>query len=282
MEPQPLSRVHRQLMAELKELRDSTGLSGQRFGDLMGWSQSKVSKIENGRTKPSASDVIAWTQATKASAQLTAELISLADAVNTEAKSWGVRQGTLPARTRKIALAEAEMSHLRNFQPGVISGLLQTADYARRVITLLDVASSRDITAAINARMQRQAVLYDQDKQFDFLLTEAALRWRPGPPALMLAQLDRLLSVATLPNVTMGVLPSDKEAVALHINGFTIFDVPEDPFVHVETLTRESFYHDESEIAVYRETFERLHGAALLGGAAAGFIRHVMSGLSEA
>jgi transcriptional regulator with XRE-family HTH domain len=276
MEAKPLSHAHHQLIAELKRLRESMGLSGQRLGELLGWSQSKVSKIENGRTRPSVADVTAWARAANADADTTTALLSLADTVSTDTRGWSARHGSLAARNLEIGQAEAEIAHLQNFQPAVMPGLLQTAEYARRVITMLDVSGQRDVAAAVNARMQRQAILYNQEKQFSFILTEGALRWRPGPPDLMLAQRDRLLSVSTLPNVTVGVLPDDQEAVALYANGFTILDVPDAPFVLVETLTQELQLHEEGDLQVYREAFARLREAALTGPAAAEFIQHVM------
>lgn len=272
------SRNQQQLTAALKQLRESKDLSGQRLGELLDWSQSKVSKIENGRTRPSVSDVEQWANACDAPSGAVTELVVLAESVATEARAWNSRRhGTLAARNREIATIEAQSRELWNFQPAVISGLLQTADYARRVISMLDVSGSRDVAAAVAARMDRQTVLYDQSKRFEFLLTEGALRWRPGPAPMMLAQLDRLASIATLPNVLVGVLPFNREAVALHTNGFTIYDVPDDPLVLVETLTQELFLHEDSDLTTYRGAFAVMRDAALVGSDALDVIRRVMA-----
>lgn len=282
MESKRLSGAHRQLIAELKELRESANLSGQRLGVLLDWSQSKVSKIENGRTRPSGSDVMAWARVTGATDQQTAEMVSLVEAVSTETRTWSSRQGSLATRNSEIARIEAETTHLQNFQPSVVSGLLQTAEYARRVITMLDVSGDKDVAAAVAIRMERQTVLYDQEKTFEFLLTEGALRWRPGPPSLLLPQLDRLVSIATLPNVTVGVLPAGDEAVALYVNGFTIFGIPDDPLVLVETLHREQRLNDEADLALYRGAFARMWDAAATGDNAAVLIRRIMADVSAA
>lgn len=276
----PASRERRQLVAELKRLREARGLSGQRLGDQLGWSQSKVTKIENGRTRPSVADVEAWTAATGAPAATRAELVALAETTATETRAWAPRHGTLAARNLEIGQAEQETTHLQNFQPAVFPGLLQTADYARRVLALLDMSGERDLAAAVAVRMERQTVVYDQGKRFEFLLTEGALRWRPGPAGLMLAQLDRLLSVATLPNVTVGVLPHRQEQVALHTNGFTIFDVPDDPFVLVETLTQELYLREDRDLMTYRQAFSRMRDTAMVGADAITMIRNVMSEFS--
>ncbi len=282
MTSRAVSGDHRRLITELKQLREAAGLSGQSLGDRLGWSQSKVAKIENGRTKPSLADVDAWADATGAAEGTRVGLAELAESASTETRAWSPRHGTLAARNLEIARVERETTHLRNFQPAVFPGLLQTADYARRVVSLLDIAGTRDVGAAVAVRMERQTVLYDQEKRFDFLLTEGALRWRPGPPALMLAQLDRLLSIMTLPNVSVGVLPYTRQQVALHTNGFTVFDLPDDPFVLVETLTQELYLHEDSDIATYREVFSRMQGAADSAPGAVAVIRQVMADTAAA
>jgi transcriptional regulator with XRE-family HTH domain len=282
MESRRPSSAHRQLLSALKELREGKNLSGQRFGELLEWSQSKVSKIETGRTKPSAADVMAWARATGATDQQTAELVSLADAVLTEARTWSSRHGTLASRNQEIAYIEAETTHLQNFQPAVVPGLLQVAEYARRVITMLDVSGERDVAEAVRVRMGRQTILYDQAKAFEFLLTESALRWRPGPPSLLLPQLDHLLSIATLPNVTIGVLPNTDEAPALYLNGFTIFGIPDDPLVLVETFHLEEKLDDEANLATYRGLFARMWAAAATGDEASALIRRIMADVSSA
>jgi transcriptional regulator with XRE-family HTH domain len=273
----PVDGDRRRLASELRRLREAGGLSGQRLGELLGWSQSKVTKIENGRTRPSAADVEVWAAATGASDDARAELAALAEAVATHARSWSSRHGTLASRNLEIAQFEREATSVQTFQPAVFPGLLQTADYARRVVSMLDVAGERDVAAAVAARVERQTVLYDQGRNFEFLLTEGALRWRPGPPELMLAQLDRLLSVMTLPNVAVGVLPQGRRQVVLHTNGFTIFDVLDDPFVLVETLTRELHLREDGDLAAYRAAFARAREAAASGSDAVALIRQVMA-----
>lgn len=268
---QSLDRRH--LAAALRDLRESTGLSAQRFGAPMGWSQGKVSKIENGRTVPSPEDAAAWAAAAKASSARAAELAELAEKVGTERRAWGdARQGTLAVRNEEVRLATADATAVRVFQPAVVPGLLQTADYARHVFTMLG-ADEQDVASAVNARMQRQDVLYGTGRQFEFVLTEGALRWRPGSRQMMVAQFDRVLSVATLPNVDIRVLMFAVQAPALYIGGFTIYEIPDDPHVLVETLKDEARFRREADLDVFRSTFERCKEAALAGDAAMDTVR---------
>lgn len=280
MESKQPSRAHRQLMSELKRVREDANLSGQRLGELLNWSQSKVSKIENGRTRPSMNDIEAWAGACSLSEEDTANLLDIAEGVVSESRPWTARHGSLASRNSAIGQTEQEMTGLRNFQPAVFPGLLQTADYARRVITFLDVAGQRDVAAAVAVRMERQAVLYDTSKQFEFILTEAAIRWRPGPRSLMLAQLDRLKSVATMPNVTIGIIPLNEEATALCLGGFTIFESPDQPYVLIECLATEHKLHDENEIAKYAVILDGLRGTAAMGADALTLIDEIRNEIS--
>jgi Domain of unknown function (DUF5753) len=125
----------------------------------------------------------------------------------TEARSWRLvnRLGLAP-RQHEIAELEQSAHAVRVFQPVMVPGLLQIADYARPVMEMAYTAGP-DIAAAVAVRMERQTILYHQHKQFEFVVTEGALRWRPGPPDMMRAQLDRLMSAASLPNVTLNLVP---------------------------------------------------------------------------
>ncbi len=83
---------------------------------------------------------------------------------------------------------------IRNFQPTVIPGLLQTAEYTRSVLAL---GKTTDRAAALAARLERQQVLHEPGRRFEFVISEQVLRWAPGPLA-QAGQIDRLLSLMTL------------------------------------------------------------------------------------
>jgi transcriptional regulator with XRE-family HTH domain len=264
MPRQHLSADRRRLAAALKEMREDTGLSAERFGEPHGWSQGKVSKIENGRTVPSPEDVETWASAA-GHPERAAEFAALAESVAAQTRGYaGRRRDTLAARAEEAGIAESLATVVRVFQSALIPGLLQTADYARHVIALLDVPEE-EIAPAVNARMQRQDALYRPGKRFEFVLTEGALRWRPGPPEMMSAQYDRLLRVADAESVNLRVLPFAIQAPAFYDNGFTIYEIPDDPTVLVEGTPREQAYRDERDLAVCRTAFARCWDAALAG-----------------
>lgn len=267
------------LAARLKSHRRQRGISGEQLAAQLGWSQSKVSKIENGRTCPSVGDVTVWLRTLHVVGPEQAELLELAEAVQTEATAWrALYRSGFVARQRAYAEMEAEARELLIYQPTVVPGLFQTAEYARRVLTLFGLIDVAEIGAAVTARLERQSVLYDETKTIDAVITEAALRWRPGPLAISLAQMDRLLSMTTLPNVTIGVVPLDAEASAIPVNQFVIFHGADGlDVVSVETYTAEVSVTEPEAVNTYREIFKRHQTNALRGEAAVELIEKLSS-----
>lgn len=267
----------RQLGAELRNLRKQAGLSGQALGAILGSSQASISRAEMGQRLVSPDEIARWSQAAGADAEETERLLQLGRAARTQLRSWwDVHAGGLARRQQEIAGLEAVSTRICNFQL-VIPGLLQTADYARRALTLADVSGQGRIAAAVAARMHRQEVLYDQAKLFEYVLPESALGWRLTDDAGMRAQADRLVSVDSLPNVTLGILPLGVAPPTLPSTGFVIYERPGDPLVLVETLTDELLSGDEREVSAYRDAFARMLGVAVTGAAAHKLIRDAMS-----
>ncbi|MEV4839158.1 DUF5753 domain-containing protein [Nonomuraea sp. NPDC049486] len=141
------------------------------------------------------------------------------------------------------------------FSPAMIPPLLQTSEYAR-------LAIGPDADDAVAARVDAQAVLLEEGRRFAFVLTEGAVRTRPGSPSLMPAQLDRLVEVSALPHVRLGVVPWQAEAAAFPLHGFTIYD---GTVSVVETLTGDLTLTGASEIAAHEEAFEAFAAAAVYG-----------------
>jgi len=101
--------------------------------------------------------------------------------------------------------------------------------------------------------MQRQQVLYNTSKRFQFVITEAALRLLLCPRAAMLAQLDRLLAITGLAHINLGVIPFGVELPTAPQNSFILFD----DLAVVETFVGETMHHD-TEAATYSSTLDSL------------------------
>ena len=144
------------------------------------------------------------------------------------------------------------------------------------MLRLGDVTGRGDIDAAVTARMNRQTVLLAPGRQFSYVLSEGALRWRPGPPELMGEQIERLIASSALPNVSLGLIPFDRVAAAVYEHGFAIYEMDE-PFVLVENYHGEDFLADHRDLDIYRRIFKTLADSALTGNDAAAFARSLLS-----
>ncbi len=135
------------------------------------------------------------------------------------------------------------------------------------------------VPAAVAARQARQAVLYDERRSFEFLLGEAALRWRPGSPGLMVAQIRHLESAMTLPNVRLGILPFG-EVPDTVMGEFVLYDQrDDDPVITAELWggTVESTRPDQ--LTEYENVLGRLGDAAVWGDDALTLLRRLAAEL---
>jgi len=270
------------LAAALRKLRMAADLSTHELATRMGLSQSKVSRLENAKKVPSRSELEAWVEAAGATAQDLAELLELADRALTELTTWReVVHGGHVRNQQAVADLETTAATIHTFHPVIIPGLLQTAEYARQVFLSGDFPTRpgpTDVAAVVAARVERQAILYDQGKRFEFVTTEAALRQRFGPVEATLAQLDRITSIATLPNISVGIIPLNAEVTTWRYHGFVIYDDrsdDQDPLVVVTTLSGSIEVTDPDYVAAYREAFSRLEQAAVFESAARALIAQI-------
>lgn len=231
----------------------------------MGWSQAKVSRLERGRNAAQPDDVVAWARATGASPDQVTRLRERAEQALVEVAIY--RGRALPDLARGVASLERVTGVLRSFNGVAIPGLLQTEAYARAMFA----TGERDaaaVAAGVAARVERAGVLLEARHRFEFVIGEAALRWRFGPVEAIAEQVERLRVVASLPNVELGILPTDIEGPVWHWLPFTLFDQrldDGDPVVLVETLSTSLRESDPAAVEQYRRVFERVRQVARYG-----------------
>ncbi len=264
--PRPSKR--HQLAVELRRVRELYGMSGRELAQRIDISQSKVSRVESGRTIPSLQEVLAWASAVCVPADRQEWLVALAESAFTEVHTWPSALRTRGHIQDEIEERELRARLVRTFQPSVVPGLLQTAEYARRVISMARPGSVDAVAEAVDGRLRRQLALYEEDRRFEFLVTEAALRWRPGPAKLLLAQLDRMASLSTLENVSIGVIMLDTDAATTNTHAFVIYDDhsdDQDPFVETETVHANLIVNDPGDVDLYQRRWALLSGTAVFG-----------------
>ncbi len=251
------------------------GVSGRQLAQRTGMSQSRVSRIERGEAIASIPELTQWLDQAGAADRL-AQLTAATEAALNETDSWHefMQAESFANMQERVQRQELTARTQLSFQTSLVPGLLQTAEYARLVFIASDLTGEQDYAAAVQRRLDRQQVLYDQSHRFEFILTEAALRWRPGPRELLIAQLDRIASLATLSNLTIGVIPLDVEAHAIPWHGFTLNEdvVDGEPFVQVETMHAYLTVERPEDVDVYRRQYDVLRGSAAMGQQLADFL----------
>ncbi|HUN32410.1 MAG TPA: helix-turn-helix transcriptional regulator [Trebonia sp.] len=277
--PQPGNRIR--LARELRRLRERAGLSGRQLAEAIGISQSKVSRIESGQTVPNGAEVSAWAAAVNASVTTTDLLSVLTDAIYNGIRPWHAALRERIHIQGEIQEIESRANVKLAYQPTVVPGLLQTAEYARRVFTMFDPTyAEADIPAVVAGRLDRQLALFDPAMRFSFLITEGALRWRAGPATVMAAQMDRIASLSTLENVTIGLIPHAEPATTHVPHGFVVFESADgdtDPLVMVETVHANITVTEPAHIALYRRQWGLLEKMAVFGDDARGFLAEIIA-----
>ncbi|WP_101254287.1 DUF5753 domain-containing protein [Streptomyces barkulensis] len=181
----------------------------------------------------------------------------------TEATAWRLLRRMGPWKHQNtIKAIESSTSLLRLFQGQLIPGLLQTPEYATAVFSLPPALPEETRNRTVTARLERQATLYEDGRSFHFVICEHVLRWLVCEPAVMATQLDRVVSLSRLPNVSIGVVPLTGRMPDFPMTCFSIHD---DRLVIVETFHSEITTREPRDIQTYIETFGRFSAVALHG-----------------
>jgi len=264
----------------LREIRRRAGISGRELARLSGWHESKISKIEYGRVKPSDADVRAYCAHTGANDQLE-DLLATVHNIDAAYMEYRRQHAAGLSRGQQKSVRLAERSKLmRIYQPVVIPGILQTAEYAEAILrhSVEFYRLPDDIDEAVSKRLERQQFLYRGERRFHILIAEQALFTSVGTDAVMVGQLDRLMAVIGLSRVLLGIVPA-QAGPPMQTTNFVLFD---NRMVTVEGITAELTITQPREVAIYGRAFDTLAGQSVTGDAARRLIRRALAGRIEA
>jgi transcriptional regulator with XRE-family HTH domain len=228
----PIRNARQALAERLRQTRRATGETGAQFAARLGagWGQPKVSKLETGKQLPTAAEITAWAQATRTDP---AELLDLLEHARIEYASFRERiqdRAGVDRLQDDIGTAEAAATRIAHYQPAVIPGIVQTADYARELLHLPSGpaefgASEAEISRMIASRLRRQAILYETGREITTLIGEGALRTRIATPATMRAQREHIARLAeTLTTATIAIVPFNAPAPIASLHGWALID----------------------------------------------------------
>jgi transcriptional regulator with XRE-family HTH domain len=274
----------RRLGSELRKLRDANGLKLEEVAGELGVAPSTLSRIETGKapTKTAYLNQMLEMYGVTDPAQRQV-LVDMAR--EGHRKGWWAAYEDVLATGFDIYVGlEAETTGIRSYENSLVHGLLQTADYARAVLRELQPRhTAEQVERQVDLRMARQQRLEDEPALDLWVIhDEAVIRRVVGGPAVMRAQLRRLLEVADVPGMTLQVLPFGTGAHAGLRGPFNILEFPDrtdSQVAHVESVGGFLYLEKEREVRACTDAFDRLRASAMSPGASVDLISQAMKEL---
>jgi transcriptional regulator with XRE-family HTH domain len=269
--PSPTVR-RRRLAAELRRLRERAELTGDQVAKQMKWSASKLSRFENAHTVPRAVEIRKLLTLYDVEGSYADDLLAIAREAAGKGW-WETFSSTLPPEYAALIGMEAEARSALSWEPLIVPGLLQTADYAREVtngyLEQIDPVPPSETNRRVEARLARQQVLTRDDPlRLSAVLDQSVLQRRFGNPDVMRSQIKRLLEMSECDSITLRILPLHGRhpigtgAFALFQFG-EVHDVAHQDVVYIENLTGSRYVEEEDEVFRYRRAFNRLSDLSL-------------------
>lgn len=274
---------HWKLHHNFKDLREKQpGLHQRVAAGAMGWSEAKLMRIETGHVKISAKDRDALLKYYGADDATVAEIVATWNA--SRRLPWWSEYADLVTPEFALQLGfESSAFTLDQYYSTVIPGLLQTPDYAREVMS--QWAPKSDVQRQVELRMRRQESFEREDApKATFILDEPALRRHIGGPAVLKAQLRRLLELMTNQNIDIEVIPHTAGAAPAMMGSFILMTFAG---VDARVASFESpaafviFREDEEVITKYFGIFAALRKMTLKDAEAEQFITKVVEDLDR-
>jgi transcriptional regulator with XRE-family HTH domain len=248
------------LGGQLRRLREETGITREAAGDAIRGSHAKISRLELGRTgfkERDIRDLLTLYGVTDVDERQ--RFLDLAKQAN-EPGWWHRYSDLLPQWFGTYLGLEQAASKIRTYEAHLVPGLLQTPEYARAVVSL--GYEDADTDRRVQVRQRRQEILHRSDPPVVWaVIDEAALHRPVGGPRVHREQLEHLIELAKLPNVTVQVLPYSAGEHAAAGSSFSIlrFSEAELPdIVYLEHLTSALYLDRRQDLALYLSVMDRL------------------------
>ncbi len=277
----------RRLAAELRRLREERSLTGEDVAESLGWSASKLSRIELSRTGIKPADLNRLLTEYGVPAEHRTELLRLVEKSRGR-DWWRAYTDALPGKYLTLIGLESDASSIRTWSPEWVPGLLQTEDYARAAVDAHMAAtasiSPSEIEQRVQTRLRRQHLLTSPEPTpFVCVLDESVLLRRLQSPRVMRGQLAHLIDMSERPHISIQVLPLDG-AHPIGTGAFIMLKFAPIPeigpvadIVYVEQLSGNALYVDDAaETHQYELGFGRLVGESLDQDASRDLIARVM------
>ncbi|MFD7294859.1 helix-turn-helix domain-containing protein [Streptomyces sp. NPDC059897] len=256
----------RRLGQELRRLRELKGMTAEEVAERLLVSQSKISRLENGRRSISQRDVRDLCGVYEVEDHRVIDSL-MQMAKDSRQQGWWHSFGDIPYSVY-IGL-ETDAASLRVYESQCIPGLLQTRGYAEALIQgAMPEASQTDVEKRVQVRIRRQERIDDEANSLRLwvVLDEAALRRTVGGSAVMREQLEHLAEVSGLPHVTVQVLPFEMGAHPGITGQYAILEFPDaadSSVVYIEGVTSDLYLEKTQDVQKYSVMYEHLRAQAL-------------------
>ncbi|WP_330458389.1 helix-turn-helix transcriptional regulator [Streptomyces sp. NBC_00820] len=256
----------RRLGQELRRLRELKGMTAEEVAERLLVSQSKISRLENGRRSISQRDVRDLCGVYEVEDQRIVDSL-MEMARDSRQQGWWHTFGDIPYSVY-IGL-ETDAESLRVYEPQLVTGLLQTRAYAEALVQgALPETSTAEIEKRVQVRMRRQERITADAGPLRLwvVLDEAALRREVGSKLVMREQLEHLVEMSQLPHVTVQVLPFE---VGAHpgLNGqyaiLEFADAADSSVVYLEGVTSDLYLEKAPDVQKYAVMYEHLRAQSL-------------------
>ncbi len=267
----------RRLRVELRKAREAAGLSQRDVAPAMDWSLSKLIRIESGAVGISINDLKVMLQLYGIEDRARIDDLILMARAAKEPAWYSSYKEVISAELAQFLSYESAATIIRNFEPVLVPGLLQTEEYARA--TLAQMAPSvtnpdpkliNQLDSLVDLRLERQERLSQRDdppKVF-MAIDEASLRRRVGTPEVMSRQLERIKSALTSPEMTIWIVPFGAGLYQMMRGPYVIFELPSpdesEDVLYLEDFRGELLVKDDFTLAAaYLESFWNIEQIAL-------------------
>lgn len=274
----------RRLGADLRQLREDAKLGSEAVAKEMGFSRPKLSRIEAGEVRVSQNDLKALLSLYGVTDEQRRALFIQSARDAHKSGWWQAYQDTLPRTYADYIALESEAVEIKNFEPILIPGLLQTEAYMRAVILANPaILPPADVDRLVRVLRERQAILANEHPpRLWAIIGESAIRQTIGGSAVMREQLAYLETLSEHQHIVVQILPHSAGAHPGLTGAFVLFALPHDAdVVCVENMTGTLYMDRPGERQSYNEAFNHLRAAALNAADSLALIRRVAQDMRE-
>ena len=218
----------RRLRSELRKAREAAGMTQRDVAEAMDWSPSKLIRIESGTVNISTNDLRALLGHYNIDSTRIETLVNTARTAREVVSRWNIYRDVATPEFIAFLGYESSAAIIRDFNPVLVPGLLQTEEYARTVLKLFKSENPQKVDPLVDLRVQRQELLvHEPTPKLHFIIDEAVIHRAVGGRDIMRRQLRHLQEVAEYPNISIRVVPFEHGLYFHQWVPYILFEFPE-------------------------------------------------------